>query len=64
MTETLVNDLCRRRLCLSSNFDIEKLRAGYIKNQSCECGSSYHIACAFEKKGSCFICPKLWNEYV
>ena len=63
--DTLIDKLTLRRLCLPSTTDIKALRAGKIRTSSfCECGNSHHIACAIEKKGSCFKSTKLWNKHV
>ena len=59
-----IDMLILRRLGLPSTTDIKSLRAGKIRTSSCECGNSHHIACAIEKKGSCFKSTKLWNKHV
>ena len=47
--DKFLDSMCRRRLCLPSNFDINLLRSGKALNyKTCECiGQSQHIACTF-----------------
>ena len=47
---SLVNNLCLRRLCLPCDTDIELLNSGLIKSNIYECGNSHHIACFVKYK--------------
>ncbi len=64
--DRLLDSMCRRRLCLPSNFDIDLLRSGKTLNcTTCECiGQSQHIACTFGSGDSCFQTFELWNKYL
>lgn len=61
-----IDTLCKRRLCLPSNYDINLLRSGKATNyKTCDCiGTSQHISCTFDGKLSCFKTIELWDKYV
>lgn len=61
--DTFIDKLCLKRLCLPSNTDINLLRNGIIKYNSCACDTSKHVAACFKEK-QYFKCVKLWNKYV
>ena len=48
--DLLIEKLCKQRLCLPSNSDINLIRKGFIKNNINYCGDSNHIACIFDSK--------------
>ena len=64
--EEFIDNLCKRRLCLPSNVDINLIRSGQTKSyKTCEClGASQHIACALGSNASCFKSAFIWNKYV
>ena len=61
---SFINNMCFKRLGLSSNTDINQLNSGLIKSNTCECGNSHHMACVVNGKRSCLKCVKLWDEHV
>jgi len=61
--DTIVDNLCLRRLCLPSGTDINLLHNGTVKSHTCLCDTSKHVAVCY-KKGQYFKCIKLWNKYV
>jgi hypothetical protein len=55
--DKFIDKLCQKRLCLSSNIDIQLLRSGILKsNINCLCACSQHIACTFDTNNPCLKC--------
>jgi hypothetical protein len=64
--EHLVDRMIRKRLCLSYNADINRMREEKINDNVCDCGSYKHISCIFKgnlKGRSCFQSVIIWNEF-
>ncbi len=64
--EQFIDNLCKRRLCLPSDVNIDLVRSGQAKHcKTCEyIGASQHIACTLGSNGSCFKSPFIRDKYL